>query len=97
MNLLATRNWTTVFRSKKPTENRLTVVMKLTDGVSLSELLSTLLIDAVITAARFTPSEVKETYFRIQNAQNILIADMYRPSALKKLLQTTQILIQNDT
>ncbi|KAG0420871.1 hypothetical protein HPB47_003220 [Ixodes persulcatus] len=71
--------------------------MKLTDGVSFSEFKSTLLTDVVITADNPTCSEAQETYFKIRDVQNIFVADTYPPSAQNKLLQTTQIIIQNST
>ncbi|XP_042142910.1 uncharacterized protein LOC121833572 [Ixodes scapularis] len=77
------------------TSSHLTIVIKLTDGVSLSELQSTHLTDAVTAATHLTPSEAKETYFKIRDVQNVLIADTYRPSAQEKLLQTTKLTIAN--
>ncbi|KAG0444329.1 hypothetical protein HPB47_013919 [Ixodes persulcatus] len=87
--------WTTVRYSTKPTKSHLTIVIKLTDGISLSELQSTHLTDAITAAAHLTPSEAKETYFKIRDVQNVLIADTYRPSAQEKLLQTTKLTIAN--
>ncbi|KAG0412466.1 hypothetical protein HPB47_010386 [Ixodes persulcatus] len=87
--------WTTARYSTKPTKHHLTIVIKLTDGVSLSALQSTHLTDAVTAAAHLTPSEAKETYFKIRDRQNVLIADTYRPSAQEKLVQTTKLTIAN--
>ncbi|CAN7942976.1 unnamed protein product, partial [Ixodes pacificus] len=87
--------WTTVRYSTKPTKSHLTIVIKLTDVVSLSELQSTHLTDAVTAAAHLTPSEAKETYFKIRDVENVLIADTHRPSAEEKLLQTTKLSIAN--
>ncbi|KAG0418360.1 hypothetical protein HPB47_004932 [Ixodes persulcatus] len=67
----------------------------MTDGISLSELQPTHLTDAITAAAHLTPSEAKETYFKIRDVQNVLIADTYRPSAQEKLLQTTKLTIAN--
>ncbi|KAG0433315.1 hypothetical protein HPB47_020032 [Ixodes persulcatus] len=90
--------WTTVRYSTKPTKSHLTIVIKLTEVgrlKSLSELQSAHLTDAVTAAARLTPSEAKETYFKIRDVQNVLIADTYRPSAQEKLVQTTKLTIAN--
>ncbi|KAG0417916.1 hypothetical protein HPB47_005266 [Ixodes persulcatus] len=87
--------WTTVRYSTKPTKSHLTIVIKLTNGVSLLALQSTHLTDAITAAAHLTPSEAKETYFKIRVVQNVLIADTYRPSAQERLLQTTKLTIAN--
>ncbi|KAG0411073.1 hypothetical protein HPB47_011816 [Ixodes persulcatus] len=69
--------------------------IQLTDGVSLSELQSTHLTDSVTADAHLTPSEPKETYFKLRDVQNVLIADTYQPSGQEKLQQTTKLTIAN--
>ncbi|KAG0417490.1 hypothetical protein HPB47_005564 [Ixodes persulcatus] len=86
---------TTVRYSTKPPKSHLTIVIKLTDGVSLSELQSTHLTNAVTAAAHLTRSEAKETYFKICDVPNVLISDTCPPSVQEKLLLTTKVTTAN--
>lgn len=86
--------WTTVYASKKPITECLTIILRPQDGLSLNSLLPATLMEDIFQAAHLTPTEIKETILRTRNNQNIAAITTFRPSAHDKLLQLKQITVQ---
>ncbi|KAH9376399.1 hypothetical protein HPB48_001326 [Haemaphysalis longicornis] len=85
------RPWITPSKSKPSRPPPETIIFKPLDGLNLSETTTTQVGLAITSATDLTAEENSQTYIKIRPQQNLLAVDNSCPTAVRKLLEITEI------